>query len=120
MKEGAPAAIKLLMETDWEFVFSSIMLMKWWLAVKMLSWIYLAYNIILPVFHYLFFLFPLPPFSAEYNLFSLDKLILATPAVLFLNRENIRDFYRNIKAIDLLIIDLRWFYNEFKGARLEA
>jgi hypothetical protein len=119
LEGDAPAAIKLLLEIDWESTFSGIMLMKWWLAVKTLNWILLGYIIILPVFQYLFlglsFLIPI-----RIDLTGSSSLFLATLIVLFINRKNIEDFYYNIKSIDLLMMDLRWLYNELKGARLEA
>jgi len=94
--------------------------MKWWLAVKILYWIYLGYLIIMPVFYQLFFLMLPSLIPVRYDLIGLSTLIIATPVVLFINRKNIEEFYHNIKSIDLLIIDLRWLYNELKGARLEA
>ncbi|MBO3769415.1 MAG: hypothetical protein QXS51_01200 [Thermoproteota archaeon] len=120
LKEGAPAAIKLLMETDWESLFSGIMLMKLWLAIKMLNWLFLSYIIILPIFQSLFILLPLPLFWTHKSIIGLITFVLVTPIILLINKKNIKEFYRNIKSIDLLIIDLRWLYNELKGARLEA
>lgn len=120
LKEGAPAAIKLLMETDWDSLFSGIMMIKWWLTVKMLNWLFLGFIIILPIFQFLFIFLPFPLFWANRNVIGLTTLILAMPIILLINKNNVREFYRNVKSIDLLIIDLRWLYNELKGARLEA
>ncbi|MEM2088981.1 MAG: hypothetical protein QXF52_10000 [Thermoproteota archaeon] len=119
LKEDVSIAIKLLIEADWESIFSDILMMKWWLVIKMFNWIFLGYLIILPIFSILLCLF-YPLFFARYGMIGLGALILTTPVVLFINRKNIGEFYRNIKSIDLLIIDLRWLYNELKGARLEA
>ncbi|MEM2608653.1 MAG: hypothetical protein QXT87_05365 [Thermoproteota archaeon] len=120
LKEGAPAAIKLLIETDWEPLFSDIILVKWWLAIKMLNWIFLGYIIIMPIFQSLFLFLPLPIFWTHSSAIGSIIFILVMPIILLINKKNIREFYHNIKSIDLLIIDLRWLYNELKGAKLEA
>jgi hypothetical protein len=120
LKEGAPSAIKLLTELDWESVFGDLALIKWWLAIKTVNWILLGYIILLPIFQYLFlglsFIIPI----RSIDLTGSSSLFLTTLMVLFVNRKNLKSFYYSIKSIDLLIIDLRWLYNELKGARLEA
>lgn len=65
LKEGAPAAIKLLMETDWDSLFSGIMMIKWWLAIKMLNWLFLGFIIILPIFSILIHFSTLPLILGE-------------------------------------------------------
>ena len=99
LKGGAPSAIKLLTELDWESMFSDIALVKWWLAIKTVNWIFLGYIIISPILQYLFlglsFIIPI-----RIELTSSSSLFLVTLVVLFINRKNIEVFYYNIKSIE--------------------
>jgi hypothetical protein len=121
LEEGAPAAIKLLIETDWELVLHDVAFMKWVLAIKILAILFFNFLIGLLCFGQIFFLSVILLMApVRYDLAGLGALVFVIPITVFMSRKNIKEFYYNVKSIDLLIIDLRWLYNELKGARLEA
>jgi hypothetical protein len=117
LNEGAPGAIKLLQETNWEKTFNDIRFAKLGLAVygavKILAYWLMA-----------FFLFVvLSSFMANIIHLSFDPislLVIPLVFVLVLSMKDLRKRYEQVGRLDSLLWELRWFDSEFRRADFKA
>ncbi len=114
LNEGAPGAIKLLQEMNWEDNFKNIR------YAKLGFWFYgflktAAYWLLAVVFYYALLSRILQNafhINIEFPIFALFALALA----LALNWSDLRRRYDKVGLLDALLWDLRWFDSEFRRA----
>jgi hypothetical protein len=117
LNEGAPGALKLLQELDWENVFRDIR------DAKIGFWLYgilkIAAYWLLTTAVFLFLgslLGNVLHFIASPTLVGLFSLAL----VIVLNKNDFRKRYEQVGRLDALLWELRWFDNEFRRADFKA
>jgi hypothetical protein len=117
LSEGAPGAIKLLQELQWDNIFGGIRSAKlgfflyglfkvlaYW-ALAMIFFVVLN-NVVIFVFH----------MSANLITIVLFSLVV----VLILSKNDLRNRYEQMGRLDWLMWELRWFESEFRGANFET
>jgi hypothetical protein len=113
LNEGAPGAIKLLQEINWENVFSDIRLAKLGFIVYSVARTFIYWVAVTIVLFFLGGLFEnVFRASISFIVVSVFSLVL----VLFLNRKDLRRRYGQIGRLDGLLWELRWFDSEFRRA----
>lgn len=123
LKEGAPAAIKLLAELDWKSIFEDIRLMKYAIVIRLVGGVFLYYLFIqmLGLFVGLAILnIYINVLFAYLDLYYLAMYILPIPIAIFFSRSDFKNYYQKLGSVDYLLWNLRWLYSEFKGMRFEA
>jgi hypothetical protein len=120
LSHGFPSALKILSELDWDKTLDEIAIGKLGLILygilKVAAyWFILSFGLDLlwnAITIYLFQI-PMPFFGFVWDPFAL--LI-----VLFLVSKDLVRRYKEIHALDMLLMELRWFSLEFKGAEFQA
>jgi hypothetical protein len=113
LEEGVPGAVKLLSETDWDALLST---------VRLARPAYLFYAILKVVGYSIAVLFFLVIGGALGGLWYIVPLnltlvgVLSVVGVLFLTKGSLAKGYQKLQSLDLLFWDLRWFSSEFKRA----
>jgi hypothetical protein len=113
LEEGVPGAVKLLSETDWEALLSTVRLARpayLFYALLKIAGYSLAVMIVLVIGAGVGGLWYIMPF----NLALVGALSLVT--VLLFTRKSLVRGYQKLQSLDLLFWDLRWFSSEFKRA----
>jgi hypothetical protein len=117
--EGAPGAIRLLQELNWESIFREIGYAKIGFVVygiiKIVAYWILAAFILVLVGDFFSFIVHVP---ADALMITLP--ILALAVVVYLDRNDLRKRYDQVWNLDLLLWELRWFDSEFRRADFEA
>ncbi len=114
LDEGAPGAIKLLQETNWEDIFKDIRYAKigfWFYGLLKTAAIWLLTLVI----YYGFisgFLWNTLHVNTDFTLIGLFLLALAFA----LNWNDLRKRYDKVGRLDALLWELRWFDSEFRRA----
>jgi len=112
LDEGAPGAIKLLSNIDWDSMLGSVSLARvsylFYALIKVVGY-FLLTTVVLS-FVFLFSLGFLFPAALSYMPF------LSLVIVLLFTRKSIADGFRRLRSLDSLFWDLRWFASEFKRA----
>lgn len=113
MKEGVPGALKLLSELDWEsqlgMVSTSRIAYLFYAVLKIVGYSLLTY-ILLELFGGFLGLWYWIP-SGQYIPGPISVII-----VLIFSKKNLEVGFNQLRSMDLLFWDLRWFYSEFKRA----
>ncbi len=114
LKEGAPGAIKLLSDTDWDSLQERASSARASYLLYEL-WIVAGYTILLFAAIYVFG--SVVEFWAGFQSSFLSSYLLVISAlvVLILERKNFERGFEKLRALDALFWDLRWFASEFKG-----
>ena len=113
LEEGAPGAIKLLGEMDWESQLSSVSLAR--VSFLLYATIKVVAYFLLISFFLVFaeiFVAGLVGLAFNTTFVLLTALILA----LIINRRGFENAFQRLRTLDLLFWDLRGFYSEFKRA----
>jgi hypothetical protein len=111
--EGAPGAIKLLQEINWENVFGDIRLAKLGFAVYGIARTLIYCVVATIAFSFLGVLFKnIFHVNISFMVVALFSLVV----VLFLNRKDLSKRYGQIGRLDGLLWELRWFDSEFRRA----
>jgi hypothetical protein len=113
LDEGVPGAVKLLTETDWDSLLSTVSLSKVAFAlyalVKIIGY-FLLIGLLLSFGE--IFVGGLVGYTYNIAFVTMASVILA----LLANRKNLEMAFKRLRSLDLLFWDLRWFYSEFKQA----
>jgi hypothetical protein len=117
LSEGAPGAIKLLQNLEWEKIFSDIRSAKLGFSLYGIFKI-LAYWTLTAIF--LFVLSGFVEFVLHMSINSITVMLFSLVVVLLLSRNDLRKRYEQIGRLDWLMWELRWFESEFRGANFEA
>ena len=113
LEEGVPGAVKLLSETDWDGLLST---------VRLARPAYLFYALLKVVGYTLAVMFFLVIGAGIGGLWYVVPLnlalvgVLSLIAVLLFTRKSLVKGYQKLHSLDLLFWDLRWFSSEFKRA----
>jgi hypothetical protein len=124
--EGVPGAVKLLTELDWKTVFEDLRTMKISIVIRMIGGIairYLFIHLLIFVIHIvllLLFQSYLTIILSYSDLYSVAIYLVPVPISVFLSRSDLKKYYQKLGSVDYLLWSLRWFYNEFKGMKIEA
>jgi len=117
LNEGAPGAIELLQDIQWDNIFSDIRYAKLGFFLygiaKILAFWGLAV-VSLFVFNWLV------EFVLHMSIDYITVMLFSLVAVLVLSRNDLRKRYEQMGRLDWLMWELRWFESEFKGANFEA
>jgi len=113
LDEGAPGAIKLLQELDWEKVYSEIRYSKLGIWLEAITktvayWLVTAF----------IFLFATSILYMGFDFIMIDLFSLAL--VLILSKNDLQKRYDKVGRLDSLMWELRWFDNEFRRHDFEA
>jgi hypothetical protein len=117
LSEGAPGAIKLLQELQWQKIFSDIrsaklgfllygiskVLAYWGLAI-------LSFSIISLILQILF----------QMGVYIITIVWFSLVVVLILSKNDLRNRYEQMGRLDWLLWELRWFESEFSRANFET
>jgi len=117
LSEGAPGAIKLLQELQWNNIFSDIRSAKLGFFLYGISKV-LAYWSLAVVSMFVFG--ELVGFVLHMSINSITVMLFSLVVVLLLSRNDLRKRYEQIGRLDWLMWELRWFESEFRGANFEA
>jgi hypothetical protein len=117
LEEGAPGAIKLLQEINWDNVFTQIRYAKLgfglyglartcalWTVAFLVTWY--AGGYIISVLHW--------------NLNIAIVILFSLALSLFLSKNDLQRKYEQIGRLDALLWELRWFDNEFRRTDFKA
>jgi hypothetical protein len=114
LEEGVPGAVKLLSETDWDALLST---------VRLARPAYLFYAILKVVGYSIAVVFILVIGAGIGGLWYVVPLnlalvgVLSAVGVLLLTKGSLAKGYQKLQSLDLLFWDLRWFSSEFKRAK---
>ncbi len=120
LSQGFPAALKLLIELDWERTVEEIVIGKL---------TYILYGLLKTVAYFVIALFALELsgnllvilfMGSTDLLFVLFFGVLAFPVVFLIVGNDLLRRYKEIHALDMLLLDLRWFSNEFGRYEFKA
>ncbi len=117
LSEGAPGAIKLLQELQWNNIFSDIRSAKLGFFLYGISKV-LAYWSLAVVSMFVFG--ELVGFVLHMSINSITVMLFSLVVVLLLSRNDLRKRYEQMGRLDWLMWELRWFESEFRGADFEA
>ncbi len=117
LSEGAPGAIKLLQELQWNAIFSDIRSAKLGFFLYGISKV-LAYWSLAVVSMVVFS--ELVGFVLHMNIDLVTILLFSLVVVLLLSRNDLGKRYEQMGRLDWLLWELRWFESEFRGANFEA
>jgi hypothetical protein len=117
LKEGFPAALKLLEELKWDTVLEDIRASKIgyavYLVVKVVGyWLFAFVLLSLP------YVFGMSLLHVGVNLYI--PVLLSLVLVLVLSRDDLHKKYRQVVSLDNLMWELRWFSSGFKSAKFET
>ena len=117
LNEGAPGAIKLLQELNWDNVYAEIR------YAKLGFWLY---GLLKTVVYWLLAFF-VSLFAAEYlgnaihwNVNLSIVALFSLALVLALSKNDFQKRYDQVGRLDALLWELRWFDNEFRRTNFEA
>jgi len=120
LSQGFPAALKLLIELDWERTVEEIVIGKL---------TYILYGLLKTVAYFVIALFALELsgnllvilfMGSTDLLFVLFFGVLAFLVVFLIVGNDLLRRYKEIHALDMLLLDLRWFSNEFGRYEFKA
>ena len=117
LSEGAPGAIKLLQELQWNNIFSEIRSAKLGFLLYGISKV-LAYWSLTVVSMIVFE--ELVGFVFHMNIDLVIILLFSLVIILILNRNDLGKRYEQMGRLDWLLWELRWFESEFRGANFET
>jgi ABC-type glycerol-3-phosphate transport system permease component len=113
LDEGVPGAVKLLSETDWDSLLSTVSLSRvsflFYAIVKVIGYsLFIGFLLTLGEI----FIGGLIAYTFSFVYIAFASVALA----LLINRKSLEKAFKRLRALDLLFWDLRWFYSEFKRA----
>jgi hypothetical protein len=120
LSQGFPAALKLLMELDWERTLDEI-------ALGRLT--YILYGLLKTVAYFIVVLFALELFGNLLVITLIGSInpvtvvffgLLAFPVVFLVVGNDLLRRYKEIHTLDILLLDLRWFSHEVGRYEFEA
>lgn len=113
LEEGVPGAVKLLSETDWDALLSTVRLARpaflFYALLKVVGYS-IAVTFLLTFGAGLGGLWYIVPLN------SILLGVLSLVAVMLFMRKSLAKGYQKLQSLDLLFWDLRWFSSEFKRA----
>ncbi|MCW4016095.1 MAG: hypothetical protein NWF06_06980 [Candidatus Bathyarchaeota archaeon] len=117
LNEGAPGALELLQNIQWDSIFSDIRYAKlgfflYEIAKTLVYWVFAA--ALLFVFNGL--VESVLHMTINYVVVMLVSLVV----VLVLSKNDLHKRYDQMGRLDWLLWELRWFESEFRGANFEA
>ncbi|MCW4009462.1 MAG: hypothetical protein NWF05_02430 [Candidatus Bathyarchaeota archaeon] len=119
LEEGAPGAIKLLQELNWENIFKDIRRAKMGFTIYGLTRVFISWLIIAVVLNFAAGFLSSIVHVAEINL-TLTMDLLSVVIAVFINRKDLQKRYEQVGNLDALLWELRWFDNEFRRADFET
>jgi hypothetical protein len=117
LNEGAPGAIELLQELQWDNIFSDLRYAKLGFLLYGIAKI-LAFWGLTSVF--MFVLSGVVEAALHMSIDYIVVMLFSLVAVLILSRNDLRKRYEQMGRLDWLLWELRWFESEFRGANFEA
>jgi hypothetical protein len=120
LSQGFPAALKVLMELDWERTLDEI-------AIGRLT--YILYGLLKTALYFIVVLFALELVGNLLVIMLIGSInpvtvvffgLLAFPVVFLLVGNDLLRRYKEIHTLDMLLLDLRWFSHEVGRYEFEA
>ncbi len=117
LSEGAPGAIKLLQELEWQNIFSDIRSAKLGFLLYGISKVLAYWGLAIVSFSLLSLVFQ---FFFNMGIYIITIVWFSLVVVLILSKNDLRNRYEQMGRLDWLLWELRWFESEFRRANFET